>query len=79
MANLYSGHIDTKGEYESVETLTGLTFTSGTTYTIQCLDNAYVREGEIGTGFRASSKLIQYTAGDDTLYIKGDCHINIAE
>lgn len=35
MAQSYTGLINTNGEFVSLETLTGLTLTSGKTYTIQ--------------------------------------------
>ena len=84
MANLYTGNLDFEG-YKTVTELTGITFESGTTYTIQINGAAVLREGELGKGFIINTYLpFQYTAGVDNLYIakQGDNHtlrINIAE
>ena len=82
MANLYSGAIATGGEYKTLAELTELTFTEGTTYTIQIFNPAWVREGTTGSGFYIfDNKPFQYTAGSDDLYIRnkyGACDINIA-
>ena len=71
MANLYTGTLDTNNTYKTLTELTGLTFTSGTTYTIQIQNMAYIREGSTGVGFLINSILpFEYTAGSDDLYIK---------
>lgn len=78
MANLYSGVIDTKGSYNTVTELTEVTFTENTTYTIQVLNPAWVREGTEGTGFYlTNNKPFQYTAGSDDLYIRTDNTVTI--
>lgn len=84
MANLYSGVINTDGEYEKLSELTSVTFTTGKTYTLQIQNMAYVREGTAGNGFLISSvDPFKYTPADGVdLYIKTDtfsCVINIAE
>ena len=83
MANLYSGSIEASSTYKTLAELTELTFTPGTTYTIQILNPAYIREGSTGNGFYIfNNKPFQYTAGADDLYIRvpsGAVSINIAD
>lgn len=87
MANLWTGTVDTQGEYVNFETISELTFTADTTYTIQSHQgNYYLREGETGEGFLVTNlEKVQYTAGVDDLYIKtldgiaGPAIINIAD
>lgn len=86
MANLWTGTVDTQGEYENLATLASISFTADTTYTIQSHQgNYYLREGETGEGFLLTNlEKVQYTAGVDDLYIKtldgiaGPAIINIA-
>lgn len=72
MANLWTGTVDTRGQYQNLETLSGLTFSSGTTYTIQGWNgDYYLREGETGEGFLVNTgEKVQFTASTDDLYIK---------
>lgn len=84
MSNLYSGQIATDGDYETVASLTELTLTSGTTYTLQLLGAAYVREGSTGKGFYiCDNGQFQFTAGDDDLYVRTNpgekVYLNIAD
>lgn len=81
MSNLWSGNIATEGQYVSLAEKSGLSFSSGTKYTIQCQNPTWVREGEIGRGFFVSDdKPFDYTAGNDTLFIKTDyAFVNIAD
>lgn len=87
MANLWTGTVDTNGEYVNLETISELTFTADTTYTIQSLTGEYfLREGETGDGFIIQpQEKVQYTAGVDDLYIKtlpiysGRVKVNIAD
>ena len=81
MSNLYTGTVDTNDSYESLATISGVTFTSGSKYVIQIANPAYLREGDTGKGFSVNTDFpIQYTAGDDTLYIRTPrpCYVNIA-
>jgi hypothetical protein len=81
MANLATIEVNTNGEYLDLAELADITFTSGNAYAIQIQTNiTYLREGDEGEGFLVTSpKPIQFTAGDDTLYIKTDYAIvNIA-
>lgn len=86
MANLWTGNVDTQGEYSNLATISGLTFTSDTTYTIQSYIGSYfLREGETGRGFLLDPhEKVQYTAGVDDLYIctlagvSGPAVVNIA-
>ena len=85
MANLYTGTIEsTQGEYANVETLTGLTFEDGITYTIQSyFGDYYLCEGSTGKGFYIEQReKVQFTYGGDDLNIKtfnGDVVLNIAD
>lgn len=82
MANLYTGEIDTEGQYKSLASETGVTFTADTKYTIQIQNSAWIREGETGEGFYINdSTPFTYTAGADDLYIKTESYsiVNIAE
>ena len=83
MANLFTGSIDTKGQYKTLAELTGLTFTSGNKYSIQIQNMAYLREGTVGGGFLINkTDPITYTASSDNLYLKTDyqpCVVNVAE
>ena len=82
MANLWTGSIDTDGDYESLATVTEQTLTSGTTYTIQVQNAAYIREGSDGDGFLVSNRVFTLTWGDDAFYIKtlsSNCIINISD
>lgn len=82
MANLYTGEIDTEGQYKSLASETGVTFTADTKYTIQIQNSAWIREGETGEGFYINdSTPFTYTAGASTLYVKtlSNIVINIAD
>ena len=83
MANLGTFEINTNNEYVNLETLTGLTFTNGTSYTIQIQNTAFIREGTTGDGFIISDTkpfVLKYQ-GDD-VYIRTPfffpCTVNIA-
>lgn len=82
MANLGTFTIDTQGTYQTLASITELTFTEGNTYTIQVLNAAYVREGEDGKGFEIdNSAPFVWVAGQDDLYIKNlfvPVEVNIA-
>lgn len=83
MANLYSGSIQTNGDYVTLASATSLTFTEGNKYSIQIQNLAYLREGTTGGGFLINTTTpITYTATSDDLYIKTNYQpavVNIAE
>lgn len=82
MANLYTGKIDTEGQYQTLASKTGLTFESNKKYVIQVQNSAWLREGTTGEGFYINNlNPIAYTTGENTLYIKTSsyCVVNIAE
>ena len=79
MANLFSGRINTEGQYLDLSQLSGIDFTVGTVYTIQIIYSGWIREGETGLGFNVSSQPFQWTADNNTLYVKGEFSINIAD
>lgn len=71
MTNLYTGTINTNGEYKKLETETGLTFENNTKYVIQIQNQANLREGTTGEGFLINSPMpVQYTKESADLYIK---------
>lgn len=83
MTNLYTGTIDTNGQYQTLASKTGLTFENDKKYVIQIQNAAWLREGTTGEGFLINCPLpIQYTKGTDDLYIKTyntrECVVNIA-
>lgn len=84
MTNLYTGVINTNGEYKTLSNETGLTFESDKTYVIQIQNQAYVREGLTGEGFLINSdRPFIYNCASDDLYIKTyntrECVVNIAD
>lgn len=82
MANLYTGEINTNGEYKTLSSETGLTFENESKYTIQIQNSAWLREGTIGEGFYINNDTpFIYTTGDSALYIKtvAYCVVNVAE
>lgn len=81
MANLWTGIIETNGEYVKLAEEADITFTEGNKYSIQIQNMAYLREGTIGEGVLINTLVpITYTATSDDLYIKSNfCVVNIAE
>ena len=82
MANLWTGTVNSNGEYQDLSLLSGVTFSEDVTYTIQIQNMAYIREGNIGAGILITDSVpFQYTARNEILYIKplGEtCVVNIA-
>lgn len=85
MANLWYGTIQTDGEYETLSSISGQTFTEGTTYTIQVKGECFLCESSskpTSGGFLISDgRPVQYTAGTGDLYVKDvsvSCTLNIA-
>lgn len=73
MANLWTGKIEST-DYQKLETLSELEFTEENNYIIQGLDGSFfIREGETGKGFLVQKgEKVQFTQGDDDLYIAKD-------
>lgn len=72
--------INTNGEYESVTTLTGFSFTEGKTYNMQIQNVAYLKVGD--AEFCFINEKFDYTAGSEDLKIKTDmaqCVLTILE
>lgn len=67
----FTGSINTQGEFASVETLTKLTFTQGTTYTMQILNGAYIKIAD-AVFYINNGEKFEFTAGTETLYIKNN-------
>ena len=68
MAESYTGTIKTDGEWQSVETVTGVTFTVGNIYTMNVINTAEIKVAN--AIFPISNEKFQYKAGSDDLYIK---------
>lgn len=83
MANLFTGSVNTQGEYQDISTLSGVTFVNDTTYTLQIQNTAWIREGETGKGFLVTDITpFYYTARGNTLYIRTEnfpAILNIAD
>ena len=68
MAQSATTVIETDGVYTDVETLTGITFAEGNTYTMQVQNTAYLKVGN--AEFELRDKFLQYKDEGETLYIK---------
>ena len=79
MATSYTGII-TAPDWESVATLTGVTFTSGKVYSIQVKNQCQLKVGD--AIFDAENRDIIYVAGSDAIYIKTggiSCRLTVLE
>jgi len=65
----YTGSINTNEAYESIETLTELTFTVGNTYAIQVQNIAEVKVADAEFTINSITPF-NFTQGDDTIYIR---------
>ena len=75
----YTGTVDTHGEFTSIETLTGITFTVGETYSIQIQNLGYFKVGDAVFTIYTDDPF-NWVAGSDTPYIKnnyGKCVLTI--
>lgn len=86
MANLWYGSIKTDGDYATLASISGVTFTADKTYTIQVKGKCYLCEKSskpTSGGFLVTEGMpVQYTAGTGSLYVKNIsdfCTINIAD
>lgn len=81
MATSYTGTINTNGTFVDLATESGVTFTSGKSYTIQIQNLAYIKLADaIFTIY--TNDPFTYTAGSDSLYIKTNntsCVVTILE
>ena len=68
MAESYTGTIKTDGQWQSVETLTGVTFTVGNTYSMNIINTAEIKVAN--AIFPVTNEKFQYKAGSEDLYIK---------
>lgn len=68
MATSFTGTINTNNSYQSVSELTGITFTSGKTYTMQVQNTAYFKVDD--AEFLFNNREFQYKASSSDLYIK---------
>ena len=77
----FTGGINTKNEYVLVETLTGVTFTVGNTYTLQTSEwtNVKVADAEFNVSL---FKPFQFVMGSEDIYIKTGfvgCRLTVLE
>lgn len=80
MAQSFTGVINTNGEWETVSSLTNITFAEGTTYNMQINNLAYLKIGDAVFSFNCEK--FDYKAGTDDLYIKtnnNSCTLSILE
>lgn len=68
MTTSFTGKINTNNSYQNVSELTGVTFTSGKTYTMQVQNDAYLKIDN--AEFLFSNEKFQYKADGSDLYIK---------
>lgn len=68
MANSFTGTINTNGEFKTINELTGLTLTSGKTYTFQVQNMAELKIDK--AVFTLYNEKFTWTQGADTVYIK---------
>lgn len=68
MVESYTGTIKTDGQWQSVETVTGVTFTVGNTYTMNVINTAEIKVAK--AIFPVTNEKFQYTVGAADLYIK---------
>ena len=68
MANSFTGTIDTKGQYKTINELTGLTLASGKTYTIQVQNIAELKIAD--AIFTLENEKLTLTQGEDDIYIR---------
>lgn len=79
MAQSYTGTI-TAPDWESVATLTGVTFTSGNIYNMQVKNQCQIKIGN--AIFDVENREIIYVAGTDAMYIKTggiSCRLTVLE
>ncbi len=85
MAHIFSGTIDTQGDWELFSTAIAQTLTANKKYTIQCLQIAYARFGDdVDGGFLipSPSTFLEWTYdGETDMYIKtnGKCTVIVSE
>lgn len=68
MANSFTGTINTNGEFISINELTGLTLTSGKTYSIQVQNIAEIKITD--AIFTINNEKFTWTQGNDAIYIR---------
>lgn len=75
----YTGVVNTNGEFVSLATTTGFSFSEGNTYSMQIQNTAYLKVGNAVFCFR--DEKFQYKASSDDLKIKtyGDVVVSILE
>ena len=64
----FTGTINTQGTYQTLASISGLTFTSGKSYTIQITGTADLKIAN--AKFPLRDERFPFSQGDDTAYIK---------
>ena len=64
----FTGKINTNGEYQTLASLTSITFTSGKSYTINIDGSAYLKIAD--AEFPVNNERFPLTQGADDVYIK---------
>ena len=67
----FTGLVDTNGEWVTVSSVSGVTFTSENTYTLQANNSCYLKVADAEFTV-LPAQVIQFKAGNDDLYIKTD-------
>lgn len=81
MATSFTGEISTQGNFVDLETASGVTFTTGNSYTIQIQNTGYLKLNDAIFTIYTDTPFT-YNAGTDTLYIKTEgnsCLVTILE
>ena len=68
MAQSFTGVINTNGEWETVSSLTNITFAEGTSYNMQIKNQAELKVADAEFDF--CNEKFNYKASSDDLYIK---------
>ena len=86
MSNLWTGGVNTNGDYADLATISGVTFTSGSKYVFQCFGPCKFCEGQPGSNSKGftilDSEPFQLDCDGTAIYVKNlvtPCIINIAD
>ena len=71
----YTGSISTNNEYKTIETVTGFSFTTGKTYSMQVQNIAYIKIED--AEFLVNNEKFKYTATSDDVYIKTNGYVTL--
>lgn len=74
-ANSFTGSINTDGQYKTLSSATGFTFTNDKTYAMQVQNIAYLKISD--AEFLFNNEKFYYTANSDGIYIKTNGYATI--